>query len=779
LHGLNDRDWRGAIPFQTRGDQPHTNVRPRGVLRGTLLFLAIALLAISPVSAAHVVATINLPPPGPSSLSNLVVNPSTNFLYVGSAWDAPGDMYVINRGTNTVATTIAAAPTGGDIAVNPATNKIYYANQGSGSCTVINGNTNTVLSTIAVPGCPTGIAANNNTNKIYVSSQCCPNGVCDGALVIDGATDTLLPGTLSLGGVAGGVVADPIGNRIYARGTWDTAVIDGSSDSVIATISSFIPAAVNPLKNRIYGSCADSNFCIVNATTYANELSLPWGSWPGLMAVDPGTNRIYVALSANDTLVIFDGNTNLEITRVDVGDNPWGVSFNPDTKRAYVVNSNDRTISVVQDVLPPVAGFSGTPTSGTAPLTVTFTDTSTNTPASWNWSFGDGSLVNATDQDPVHTYAGAGTYTVSLNATNEGGSNTQALAGYVTVNMPPPVAGFSGTPTSGTAPLTVTFTDTSTNTPASWNWSFGDGSLVNVTDQDPVHSFASAGTYTVSLNATNAAGSNTLMRVDYITVNAAPAPTPAPSGGSSSGTGSSSSSSPGAGTSTAAMPGAARGETITLVFNQPTTSAAPVAVQQVQVVPSEGVGPVEMQAVSIVPEVSMQVRDREVIGYKRIEPLGFKPGAISHGRITFTVISAWLAAHHVTPAQIVMERYHENQWAEVPTRFDHEKDGVSYFIADTPGFSYFAITVKPPAGSITAVPTPSPATTPLQARVQGTIETVVTGTTSAPPAPVSPPLAGNPVVAGIVILVAVALAAFSIRRWWIRRQNPALFRELD
>lgn len=79
-----------------------------------------------------------------------------------------------------------------------------------------------------------------------------------------------------------------------------------------------------------------------------------------------------------------------------------------------------------------------------------------------------------------------------------------------------PVATFTANVTSGTAPLAVNFTDLSTNTPTSWLWDFGDGSTS--TDQNPVHIFTSGGTYTVSLNATSAAGSNTSIQADYITV---------------------------------------------------------------------------------------------------------------------------------------------------------------------------------------------------------------------------------------------------------------------
>ena len=90
-----------------------------------------------------------------------------------------------------------------------------------------------------------------------------------------------------------------------------------------------------------------------------------------------------------------------------------------------------------------------------------------------------------------------------------------------------PVANFTGSPTSGTIPLLVTFTDQSSNTPTSWFWDFGDGDTSAL--QNPMHSYAVAGTYTVSLTATNSAGSDTKSVTDYITASRVPTP-PAPSG---------------------------------------------------------------------------------------------------------------------------------------------------------------------------------------------------------------------------------------------------------
>jgi len=77
----------------------------------------------------------------------------------------------------------------------------------------------------------------------------------------------------------------------------------------------------------------------------------------------------------------------------------------------------------------PVTDFSGTPLSGSSPLSVQFTDLTTNSPQFWAWDFGDGETSAA--QNPAHTYAADGTYTVSLNAANESGFDIETKADYI------------------------------------------------------------------------------------------------------------------------------------------------------------------------------------------------------------------------------------------------------------------------------------------------------------------------------------------------------------
>ena len=106
-----------------------------------------------------------------------------------------------------------------------------------------------------------------------------------------------------------------------------------------------------------------------------------------------------------------------------------GVGWDGPTGRGSIATTSAPPAS------PPTASFSASPTSGTAPLTVDFTDTSSGSPTAWSWDFGDG--TSSTLQNPAHAYTTAGTYTVSLTATNGGGSDTATATNLISVTAPP------------------------------------------------------------------------------------------------------------------------------------------------------------------------------------------------------------------------------------------------------------------------------------------------------------------------------------------------------
>jgi PKD repeat protein len=170
-------------------------------------------------------------------------------------------------------------------------------------------------------------------------------------------------------------------------------------------------------------------------------------------------------------------------------------------------------------VYPPVADFSANFTTIIIGESITFTDLSANNPASWSWTFVGGTPSTSNLQNPVVTYNTTGVYDVQLIVTNTAGNNTMLKSAYITVQtMSPPVAEFSANFTVVNAGSSVTFTDLSTNNPASWDWTFSGGTPASSTQQNPVITYNTPGIFDVQLIATNAGGSNTMLKTGYITV---------------------------------------------------------------------------------------------------------------------------------------------------------------------------------------------------------------------------------------------------------------------
>jgi len=150
------------------------------------------------------------------------------------------------------------------------------------------------------------------------------------------------------------------------------------------------------------------------------------------------------------------------------------------------------------------AGFNWEQLTNT--LTIHFINTSTSEHdiTSYMWNFGDGH--NGDGQNPNHTYAQAGVYNVCLTITDNTGC-TSTICHEVTVNPITPgdcEAGFNWEQLTNT--LTIHFTNTSTSEHdiTSYWWTFGDGH--NGDGQNPNHTYAQPGTYTVCLTITDNTG---------------------------------------------------------------------------------------------------------------------------------------------------------------------------------------------------------------------------------------------------------------------------------
>ncbi|MDG2084966.1 MAG: PKD domain-containing protein, partial [Planctomycetota bacterium] len=162
----------------------------------------------------------------------------------------------------------------------------------------------------------------------------------------------------------------------------------------------------------------------------------------------------------------------------------------------------------------PVADFSFDPASGTYDLEVQFTDSSTGPITSWSWDFGDGS--SSTEQNPLHVYSEAGSYSVTLTVEGPGGSDLITCNGCIDVSHPAPAAGFTPSGTQGDYDLLVEFTNTSTGPISEYLWDFGDGSTSS--EFSPTHVYTTAGSYDVSLTVSGPGGTDTVVCQSCIVV---------------------------------------------------------------------------------------------------------------------------------------------------------------------------------------------------------------------------------------------------------------------
>lgn len=155
-------------------------------------------------------------------------------------------------------------------------------------------------------------------------------------------------------------------------------------------------------------------------------------------------------------------------------------------------------------------------------ITVFFFDQSKPGPSGpitdWDWDFGDGGT--STDQNPSHAYATAGTYSVSLTVTGSGSDGTSSVTHSALVDDP---AALTANFSSSASGLVVTFTDASAAGPSGpitgWAWNFGDSGTSS--SQNPTHTYAAGGTYTVTLTVTGTSPDGTANTSKGVTVSGA------------------------------------------------------------------------------------------------------------------------------------------------------------------------------------------------------------------------------------------------------------------
>jgi len=247
-------------------------------------------------------------------------------------------------------------------------------------------------------------------------------------------------------------------------------------------------------------------------------------------AADPRTGQapLPVAFSANGS----DAEGAALTYSWDFGDGGTSLRQNPDhtyaepgTYTAKVTVKDPKgatgtaTVEIVVTNPPgnvaPTVQAAGDPTAGKPPLAVQFSATGSDPDGdqlAYRWDFGDDS--SSLLQNPSHSYTTAGTYAAKVTV-SDGRGGTATATVQVTVGNRAPAVELTATPTSGKAPLNVSFSATGSDPDGdalTYVYDFGDGSKT-ATGRTATHKYGKAGVYTAKVTVTDTGGAKATAEV--------------------------------------------------------------------------------------------------------------------------------------------------------------------------------------------------------------------------------------------------------------------------
>jgi YVTN family beta-propeller protein len=204
--------------------------------------------------------------------------------------------------------------------------------------------------TIAAGNSPYALAYNSVNNKIY-----CGNYGSDDVTVIDGATNSVIA-TVTAGDNPLALAYNSSNNKVYCVNvsSGNVTVIDGATNSLITTITvgSYPHALVhNPNENKVY--CANGgtgDVTVIDGATNSVITTITVGNSPDALVYNSINNKVYCANAGSNNVTVIDGAANSVITTITVGSWPRAFAWNPVQNRTYVANYNSSSVSVIRDV---------------------------------------------------------------------------------------------------------------------------------------------------------------------------------------------------------------------------------------------------------------------------------------------------------------------------------------------------------------------------------------------------------------------------------------------
>jgi DNA-binding beta-propeller fold protein YncE len=270
----------------------------------------------------------------------VVVNPVTNTAFVAN-FEPAGRLTIVNLATYDTSSVAADSYPQG-LCVNPVTNKVYMGCNMTNRLIVYDAAADTTR-IVAVPPHPYGPAVNVATNRVYVP---CRDSIC----VLDGTNDSVIA-TVSNGSWNSTPGVDPAANLLYFMtgqyGTYCT-ILDGQSNSMIAADcdSGGYRVAVNPALGKGYVSnYFSSNATVLRGWSSTALATLPTPHQPRLAMANPVTGKAYVA--ADVATYTIDGSEQALSDSWDIGSVAGKVVANPRNGDVYAADYAGSTVFVV------------------------------------------------------------------------------------------------------------------------------------------------------------------------------------------------------------------------------------------------------------------------------------------------------------------------------------------------------------------------------------------------------------------------------------------------
>lgn len=348
-----------------------------------------------------------------------------------------------------------------------------------------------------------------------------------------------------------GATAGGAGNNSASTNAWE---VTASNDTICSGQTSTLTAATMGTPpsgasivwfDALYGGSQQGSGTSFTTPVMTKTDTFYVGTCPGTyrLPVIVVVNAAPTANAGNDTIICtgdtaflnasggstytWDADADLSTTS---GPNPLATPSATKYFKVTVSNGGctdrDSVKVTVQPCPVPVAAWSSTDSTFCSGTCINYTDLSTNTPTSWKWYFTGGTPNTSTSQNPTNIcYNTPGSYPVTLVATNAFGSDSVTMSGFITVQTcAPPVAKFASSDTVFCEGQCINFIDSSQGA-TSWQWYFPGATPGTSTAQNPTNvCYSAAGTYAVSLVATNVNGKDSIGITSFITVQSCPNP---------------------------------------------------------------------------------------------------------------------------------------------------------------------------------------------------------------------------------------------------------------